>query len=629
MAREHFDIIVVGAGHAGVEAAYAGVRLGKKVLLVTTNLKRIGYMSCNPSIGGLGKGHMVREIDILGGLMGQAADATCIQFKRLNSSKGPAVRGTRMQSDKDLYVQFVTQFLKSLPNLTLMEGEVKSLVIEHDICRGVRLHDGSEILSKAVIITTGTFLNAVMHTGLKQVPGGRVGDKASQGLSDQLKAYGFEVKRLKTGTPARLDRDSIRWDILEPQWGDPHFYPFSLKSPRAPQLPQIACYISRTNPQTHDIIRSHLHLSPMYAGIIEGVGPRYCPSIEDKIVRFADRDSHQTFLEPEGLNTNSIYLQGISTSLPEDIQLQFLKTIPGLENVRVLRFGYAVEYDFVLPTQIYHRLETRAIKRLFLAGQINGTSGYEEAAVQGLLAGINACHVLDDKPEIVLGRHEAYAGVLIDDLVTKGTQEPYRMLTSRAEHRLVLREDNVVDRLGSLSLGWGLASGELLERIESLKSDRAKVLERLRSTRLTPVPQVQELLLKKGTSVLKKDISFEELLRRPELTCFDLEDFGFAWNTTHEVAEAVEIEVKYQGYIKRQQELIEQSKKFENKLIPEGLDFSSIKGLSTEEVEKLSRVRPRTLGQASRISGVSPSAIQCLMIYLKNQEQISSASLVP
>jgi tRNA uridine 5-carboxymethylaminomethyl modification enzyme len=612
-----FDVIVIGGGHAGVEACLATSKLGLSTLLVTTNLSRIGYMSCNPSIGGLAKGHMVREIDILGGVMGFAADETCIQYKRLNSSKGPAVRGTRVQSDKRKYSEFIQNTLKTQSHLKLLEAEVKKLILDNGVCCGVVLEDGSEIRSKAVIVTTGTFMNAVMHMGSTQVVGGRLGDKSSIGLSDQLKDYGFTVRRLKTGTPARLLDSSIDWTKTIPQFGDSKFYPFSIHSGGNFRLRQVACHLSRTTEETHDIIRKNLDKSPMFCGIIEGVGPRYCPSIEDKVTRFADRTSHQTFLEPEGLDCNLIYLQGISTSLPTEVQDSFLRTIPGLENVKVVRYGYAVEYDFVEPTQIWHRLETRTIPRLFLAGQINGTSGYEEAAAQGFVAGVNAAHLILGRSEFVLGRDEAYIGVLVDDLVTKGTREPYRMFTSRAEHRLVLREDNTVDRLSEIGQDIGLHSAKVGLRLSEIQSRRAALSRELRETKVTPKANVQEILIKKKSTVLQKACTYEELLRRPEISCFDLKDFGFEMDSDPDVYESVEIEVKYSGYIKRQIGLIEQSKRMEALMLPELLDFSKIKGLSKEEVDKLTVVKPRTLGQAMRISGVNPSAIQAIMISLK------------
>lgn len=616
-----YDVIVVGAGHAGIEACLSSARLGLKTLIVTTNSKRIGYMSCNPSIGGLAKGHMVREIDALGGQMGYVSDATCIQFKRLNSRKGPAVRGSRTQNDKHMYSHLMTQFILQQDNLEVRESEVKSLILNSGLCSGVVLKDGSQIKSKTVILTTGTFMNGVMHFGLKQIIGGRVGDDASVGLSDQLAEYGFEVRRLKTGTPARLLKESIDWSKTIPQLGDEKFYPFSFKSPRGYQLPQVQCYLSRTTEKTHEIIRNNLHLSPMFCGVIEGSGPRYCPSIEDKITRFAERDSHQTFLEPEGLSTNLIYLQGISTSLPESTQLEFLKTIPGLENVKVARYGYAVEYDFIEPTQIYHRLETRTIKNLFLAGQINGTSGYEEAAAQGLVAGINAAHSILGRDEFVLNRDEAYIGVLIDDLVTKGTKEPYRMFTSRAEHRLVLREDNTLDRLGGISKTIGLVDEKAQEQMNENASKRESLLSKLKNSRLTPTVVVQEKLTQIGTPVLTKSISFEELLRRNEITSLDLKTLGFDIDDDPQVNESVEIEIKYSGYVKRQMEIIQQTRRLESLKLSESMEYSVIKGLSNEEVEKLSKIKPRTLGQAQRISGVNPSAIQAIMIYLKGNQK--------
>ncbi len=621
MNKSNFDIIVVGAGHAGIEAGLASARLGLSTLLVTTNLERIGYMSCNPSIGGLAKGHMVREIDVLGGQMGRTADQTCIQFKRLNSSKGPAVRGTRTQNDKHLYSGMQKKTIFEQENLSVLQGEVKKLFLINNECRGVVLHDGSEIFSKKVIITTGTFMNGVMHVGLQKTPGGRVGDAASIGLSDQLAQQGFVVQRLKTGTPARLHKDSIDWSKTTPQGGDEKFYPFSFKSDRKFYLPQILCYLSYTTEHTHDIIRANLDKSPMYCGIIEGIGPRYCPSIEDKITRFADKIAHQTFLEPEGLTSDLIYLQGISTSLPQDVQDQFLKTIPGLENVKVVRYGYAVEYDFIEPTQIHHRLETRPIKNLFLAGQINGTSGYEEAAAQGFIAGVNAAHSVLEKPEFILDRDQAYAGVLVDDLVTKGTREPYRMFTSRAEHRLILREDNTIDRLSEASRKLGIVSEFYLDQLESIKANREKLFSELQQKIIYPKPETNQIIVSMGSTALLKPATAEEFLRRPEICFANLAQLGFVYIDDEVVTEAVEIQVKYSGYVKRQYDIIKQSKKMENENIPNLTQYSEIKGLSNEEIDKLNRVRPRTLGQASRISGVNPSAIQAIMVYLKGHNK--------
>lgn len=616
-----FDVIVVGAGHAGIEAAAAGHRLGLRVAVVTSNVDRIGYMSCNPSIGGLGKGHIVKEVDALGGEMGRAADETCIQFKRLNARKGPAVRGSRAQCDKFLYSDYMGRFLRGLENIRILEGEAVRLLLEGSFCRGVVLADGSQVRSRAVVLTTGTFLSAVMHFGLRKVAGGRIGDSASEGLSDQLRDRGFNILRLKTGTPARLRKGSINWSALVAQSGDERFVPFSVRSENVLKLPQIQCHLSYTNERTHEVIRRNLHLSPMYCGVIEGIGPRYCPSIEDKITRFADKDRHQTFLEPEGLNSDSIYLQGMSTSLPEEVQFEFLRTIPGLESVEILQPGYAVEYDCVEPSQIRHSLETREIEGLFLAGQINGTSGYEEAAGQGLVAGANAGLKILGKDELILGRDESYIGVMIDDLVTKGTREPYRMMTARAEYRLHLREDNVLERLSDRGIGAGLVDGVGRARVEHLLKSRRLLEELLEAGRFVPDEETQRALLGIGTAVLGKPMSYADLLRRPELSCFDLMRLGVPINEDERVWEPVEIGVKYSGYISRQREVIFQAQKMERVLLPDELRYNEVSGLSSEEVEKLSRIRPRTLGQAGRISGVNPSAIQALVVYLKAAER--------
>ncbi len=618
-----YDVTVVGGGHAGCEAALAAARMGAETLLLTMSEETIAQMSCNPAIGGLAKGHLVKEIDALGGEMGKAADASGIQFRVLNRSKGPATRGTRCQSEMGLYKKYMRSQLKKQSHLTIQTGTVKELLFQERQVMGVVSGEGVEYYSQTLILTTGTFLNGLIHRGEERIAAGRIGETPSTGITPSLAGKKLRMGRLKTGTPARLDRRTIDWQQTEIQWGDHPMSKFSFWDSEI-LLPQLPCHITYTNEKTHQVIRNNLERSAMYSGAIQGVGPRYCPSIEDKVVKFADKLRHQIFLEPMGLRDLKIYPNGLSTSMPAEVQEAFLKTIPGLEEVEIIQAGYAIEYDFILPHQLYPSLELKDVSNLFLAGQINGTSGYEEAAAQGIMAGINAVLKVRKAAPFVLKRNDAYIGVLIDDLISKGTNEPYRMFTSRSEYRLLLREDNADQRLSEKGFRLGLLAKECFLQVEAKKKKIFQLSATLQACRITPTEVVNGELVACNEAKLKKETNALTLLKRPGLTIEKLRHFRFLeesipWRQyPGAVWKQVEIQTKYEGYILRQQQELKSFDQLESILLPETLHYEGIPGLSLEVIQKLQDYRPVNLGQASRISGMTPAAISVLHIYLKN-----------
>lgn len=621
-----YDVIVIGAGHAGCESALASARMGCNTLLLTINLDMVAFMPCNPSIGGPAKGHVVREIDALGGEMGRNIDKTYIQMRMLNTGKGPAVHALRAQADKFAYQHKMKETIEATPNLTLRQGMAEELIVEGGVCKGVITKTGAEYYSKAIVLTTGTYLRGKVIMGELMYESGPNNQQPSVKLSESLRKLGFDLVRFKTGTPPRVHKDTIDFSKTEIQPGDdvPKFFSFETKAEIDGE--QLPCWLTYTSEETHNIINSNLHRAPMFSGAIEGTGPRYCPSIEDKIVRFADKPKHQIFLEPEGRNTSEYYVQGLSTSMPEDVQLGILRSIPGLEKVEMMRTGYAIEYDAVVPTQLKPSLETKLVSGLFTAGQINGTSGYEEAAGQGVMAGINAARKVQEKEAIVLDRSEGYIGVLIDDLVTKGTNEPYRLLTSRAEYRLLLRHDNADLRLTPIGHEIGLISDERYHAFLNKKALIDQEIERLTTVKVKPEPHVQELLESLESVQLNNSVPAISLLRRPEIEYKHIEQMTPSpLELDDEMKEQVGIQVKYAGYIEKQSNQVERLRKMEKKKIPDDIEYSEIHGIATEAKQKLAKIRPISIGQASRIGGVTPSDISILLVYLEHYNRVIAA----
>ena len=616
---DKYQIIVIGGGHAGVEAAAAAARMGAHTCLITHSAEKIGEMSCNPAIGGIGKSHLAKEVDALGGLMARAADMAGIHYRVLNSTKGQAVRATRVQTDRDLYKLAIQKLLKECDSLTVLESSVEDIIIKGEEVCSVLTNQGQTIIAEKLVLTTGTFLGGVMHTGLEQKPGGRAGDPPSIKLAEKLRKLPLSVGRLKTGTPPRLHKKSIDWTKLSPQPGDSPTPLLSYTSNEKNRPKQVECFMTRTNKKTHEIIRGSLDQSPMYSGVIEGAGPRYCPSIEDKVVRFAERDSHQIFAEPEGLNSDLIYPNGISTSLPRELQENFVRSIKGFEEAVIVRPGYAIEYDYFNPTGLKHSLETRCTKGLYFAGQINGTTGYEEAAAQGLLAGVNATLALTEQEPLVLGRHEAYMGVLVDDLVSLGTKEPYRMFTSRAEYRLIMREDNADMRLTERGKKLGLVQDRLWEVYEDKKNTAQTELTRLEQEKISPSTEEANLLEKETGEKLSSSKTLKEILKRPRVLYSHLP--GKLEGIKRNAVDEIEASVKYAGYIERQRADIERLQKNENTKIPNAVDYENVIGLSNEVKQKLSEARPQSLARASRLPGVTPAAISLLMVHLKKERK--------